>query len=62
MMTTQQNTRLYKVVFEQTRTNKLFSMLVEAENSYEAGRKALEKIGIGYEVIQARPAKTSELS
>lgn len=62
MMTTQQNTKLYKVVFENLNTNKLYTEYVEATSSDEAGQMVLKKYGPSYDLVKSISVKPSELS
>jgi hypothetical protein len=60
MMTTQPSTRLYKVTFEQTKTNKVFYVIVEAPSAFLAGQSVLEGLGVGYELILVVGAKRGD--
>lgn len=62
MMTTQQNTRLYKVVFENLGNNKIYSENIEACSAFEAGEILLEKVGKGYDILKVTGVKPTDLS
>ena len=61
MMTIQPNTRLYKVVFLQTKTDLVFVVFIEAEGGMQAGQKCLSQVGVGYEILKVVTAKPGDL-
>lgn len=62
MMTTQQNTRVYKVFYEQMKTGIIYNLVVEATNAVEAGEFVMSSVGEGYDLVKIIGAKKAELS
>lgn len=56
-------TRMYKVVYEELKTRKHYTVYVESTSSYEAGESVLEAVGEEtHDLILAVSAKPHELN
>lgn len=56
------NWRIYKVVYEHTKTNEQHIVLVEAPDSWTAGESVIGALGEEYDLLQSRSVKPSELN